>query len=136
MPKIRISIIQPTQTKIDNEYDHVIVPGVDGDFGVSAEHTPFITKLRPGIISLYTGKDIDKYAVHDGFCTVENDHLKIVCETCEHSSEINLKRAEDAKLRAEKRIKKQVKEEETDFRRAENALKRAIARMSINVETI
>jgi len=129
MSKINIQVIQPTQTKISGEYDHIIIPGIEGDFGVSSEHTPFITKIRPGILHLYKGMEITDYAIHDGFVTVENNIIKIVCETIESSSEIKTKRAESSKERAEKRLKSS--SEDIDFRRAEASLKRALVRLSI-----
>ncbi len=127
MSKINIRVIQPTQIKISGEYDHIIVPGIDGDFGISSEHTPFITKIRPGILHLYQGDKITDYALHDGFVTVENNFVKIVCETIESSSEIDKNRAESSKQRAEKRLKGS--QEEVDFRRAEASLKRALIRL-------
>ena len=129
MSKINIQVIQPTQIKISGEYDHIIIPGVEGDFGVSSEHTPFITKLRPGILHLYNDTKITVYAIHDGFVTVENNIIKIVCETIESSSEIKTKRAESSKERAEKRLKDS--SAEIDFRRAEASLKRALVRLSL-----
>ena len=129
MDKIHLEVIQPIQIKISGEYDHIIIPGVDGDFGVSSEHTPFITKIRSGILHLYKGTKITDYAIHDGFVTVENNIIKIVCETIERSSEIKTKRAESSKKRAEKRLKSST--EKTDFRRAEASLKRALVRLSL-----
>ncbi len=129
MSKINIQVIQPTQIKISGEYDHIIIPGIDGDFGISPEHTPFITKIRPGILHLYKGTKITDFAIHDGFVTVENNIIKIVCETIESSSEIKTKRAESSKDRAEKRLK--TSSEDIDFRRAETSLKRALVRLSL-----
>ncbi|HHE37914.1 MAG TPA: ATP synthase F1 subunit epsilon [Candidatus Cloacimonetes bacterium] len=129
MSKINIQVIQPSKIKISGEYDHIIIPGVDGDFGVSSEHTPFITKIRPGILHLYKGTQITDFAIHDGFVTVENNSIKIVCETIESSTEIKTKRAESSKERAEKRLKNPT--EGIDFRRAEASLKRALVRLSL-----
>ena len=74
-------------------------------------------------------EQITDYAIHDGFVTVENNIIKIVCETIERSSEIKTKRAESSKKRAEKRLKSST--EKTDFRRAEASLKRALVRLSL-----
>lgn len=129
MAKILLEVIQPTRCKIRGEFDHVIVPGVDGDFGISENHTPFITKIRPGILQLFQGKKNDRYAIHDGFVTVDNNRVIIVCEVIEHEKEIDLKRAESARQRADKRLKSTA--EEIDFRRAEFALKRSLVRLEL-----
>ncbi|MCF7857890.1 MAG: ATP synthase F1 subunit epsilon [Candidatus Cloacimonetes bacterium] len=129
MSKIHVTIIQPTKIKVDQEYEHIIIPGVDGDFGVSPEHTPFITKIRSGVLQLFTGSKTEKYAIHDGFVTVENNTVKIVCDTIEKENEINAKRAKSSKERAEKRLKSS--ESDINFRRAELSLKRALIRLSL-----
>jgi F-type H+-transporting ATPase subunit epsilon len=129
MSKITVEVMQPSQVKISGEYDHVIVPGVEGDFGVFQDHTPFITKVRPGILQLYNNNTVEKYAIHDGFVTVENNVVKIVCEIIERDNEIDKNRAEAAKKRAEKRLRSS--ESDIDFRRAELALKKALVRLKL-----
>lgn len=127
---LQLKVIQPNRTVKDTECEHVIVPGVDGDFGISAEHTPFITKLRPGTLTVFYDnqkKKKDTLAVHDGFVTVENNTIRIVSEIVEKSNEIELSRAEKAKKRAEERMA--AEESDIDYRRAESALKRAITRI-------
>lgn len=130
MDKIVVSIIQPDKTKVKGEFFHVIVPGVEGDFGIAPEHTPMITKIRPGLLYLFhDNSKAEKYAIHDGFVTVENNQVNIVCDIIESEDEIDLARAKRAKERAEKRMKSE--QEDIDFRRAENALKRALTRISV-----
>lgn len=129
MEKIYVEIIQPKRTLVSGEFDHIIVPGTEGDFGVYANHTPFMAKIRPGILGIFTDENIVSFAIHDGFVTVENNKVTIVCETVEEISNIDLSRAEEAKSRAQKRMKKS--DEQIDFRRAEFALKRALVRLSL-----
>lgn len=130
MNKIHITVIQPTQIRIDEEYDHIIVPGVDGDFGISFDHTPFITKIRSGVLQLFQNDKSEEYAIHDGFVTVENNIVKIVCDTIEKKDEIDAARAKASKERAEKRLKSS--EENINFRRAETSLKKALVRLELN----
>jgi len=129
MSKIHIKVIQPDQVRIDNDYDHVIIPGTDGDFGVSSDHTPFITKLRSGVLQLFQKETSEEYAVHDGFVTVENNKVVVVCDTIEAKDEIDIQRAKSSKERAEKRLKSS--DENVNFRRAEASLKRALIRLEL-----
>ncbi|PID28956.1 MAG: ATP synthase F1 subunit epsilon [Candidatus Cloacimonadota bacterium] len=126
MEKIKLVVIQPQGTKIDNEFDHVIIPGIEGDLGVYVGHTPLITKIRPGILTVSDSENKVLYALHDGFVTVEPDKIKIVCETVEKYNEIDVNRAQASKERAEKRLSEGG---EIDFRRAEASLKRALVRL-------
>ncbi len=129
---LRLKIIQPTRTVLDTECDHVIIPGVDGDFGVSEEHTPFITRIRPGVLTVHyksSEKENDSFAIHDGFVSIEKDTIRIACEIIERETEIDADRAKKARKRAEERMASQ--SEEINHRRAEYALKRAIARIQV-----
>lgn len=130
MSKIHIKVIQPTQIRIDKGYDHIIVPGIDGDFGISVDHTPFITKIRTGVLQLFQNEINEEYAIHDGFVTVENNVVKIVCDTIERKDEIDSARAKASKERAEKRLKSS--EDNVNFRRAEASLKKALVRLELN----
>ncbi len=128
MSKIRLEVIQPTGKKIDSEFDHIVLPGVDGDFGISPDHTSLITQLRPGVAQCFINNDLNQvFAIHDGFVTVEKNHIIVLCENIEGKGEIDENRAKQALERAEQRLAQ--KQEGTDFRRAEYALQRAIARI-------
>ncbi len=127
--KVNLKIVKPDKIFLEEDYDHVIIPGVDGDFGVLPGHTPLITQIRPGILSVYKGDNKKEYAIHDGFVTVENDKIVIVTETIETPDQIDIQRAEAAKQRAEERLKSN--KSDIDFRRAETALKRAFARLEL-----
>lgn len=130
MTKIHIKVIQPTKIRIDKDYDHVIVPGVDGDFGISFDHTPFITKIRTGVLQLFQNENCEEYALHDGFVTVENNIVTIVCDTIEKKDEIDIARAKASRERAEDRLKSS--KENINFRRAEASLKKALVRLELN----
>ena len=53
----------------DTAVDMVIVPGVSGDYGVTAGHTPTISELRPGLVDIFheDGGEGEKYFVSGGF---------------------------------------------------------------------
>jgi len=124
----------PQGKKVDAQFDHVIVPGSEGDFGVYPDHTPFITRLRPGVLQCFNGEKQTRFALHDGFVTVDADVIRIVCEVAESTRDIDVERAKRARERAEDRLKG--KQEDTDFRRAEAALHRAVARITASQSDI
>ena len=134
MEKIFVEIIQPKRILVSGEYDQIIIPGVEGDFGVLANHTPFITKLRPGILEFISNDNSEAFEIHNGYVNIQNNQVKIVCETIEKREEIDINRAKQAKERAEMRMKSN--EENIDFRRAELALKRALVRLNLHVKSI
>ncbi len=129
MASLHLKIIKPEKIFLDDEFDQLIIPGIEGDFGVLPGHTPFITKIRPGLLSVFKGSQRTEYAIHEGFVTVENDEVTIVTEVIETPEQIDIKRAEEAKKRAEERLKSN--KSDIDYRRAELALKRAFARLEL-----
>ena len=128
MSNINIKIIMPDKKKLDQMVDSVVLPGVDGDFEVLVGHSPFITRLRSGSIRVLRDGKHEYYAIHEGFVSVENNSVLVLSEICENQAEIDIKRAEKAKARAEQRFAS-ADPGSVDFRRAEVALKRAIARL-------
>ena len=55
----------------------VIVPGVDGFFGITPGHVPTIAELKPGMVSVQevAGGDLKKYFVAGGFATIDRDSV-------------------------------------------------------------
>lgn len=49
------------------------VPGVEGDFGISPQHVPTISQLRPGIVEISEEGKSEKYFVSGGFVFVQDD---------------------------------------------------------------
>jgi len=128
MDKLHIEIIKPDCKKCDMQADSILVPGFEGDLEILTGHTPLVTKLRPGTVIITEGDTAEYYAIHNGFITIDNNSVIIITETIEAKDEIDIKRAEEAKERAEKRLTGKLGD--VDFRRAEGALKKAIARIN------
>ena len=98
-----------------------------GQLGILSHHVPVVTALE---ISRLTTEEADgrkTYAIAGGLLYFENDLATILTDAIESQEEIDLPRAEKAKLRAESRLK----DPNADLRRAELALKKAINRISV-----
>ncbi len=126
---IDLTIVQPCGEYLHEEFEYVVAPGIEGDFGVLAQHTPFITKLRPGVLKLYKKQNEAPrfFAIHDGFAFVDSGKMRIACDSLECSVDIDKDRATRAKNRAQKHL--DGGNDSLDVRRAEFALRRAIARL-------
>ena len=129
--KILLEVVTPEKSLIKVNTKEVTAPGEEGEFGVLPGHTPFMTVLKPGEIK-YGGKEgsYNYLAVNDGFAEVMHDRVNILVESAEKAEEIDVKRAEAARDRAEQRIQNADKEE-IDFARAQAALKRALVRLNV-----
>lgn len=59
--------------------EQVLLPGVEGYFGVKANHVPIIAQLKPGVVELHDGADITKYFVSGGFAFVHPNSVTDIC---------------------------------------------------------
>ena len=125
--KLHLKITTPLGIFLEKAVDEIVAPGSEGYFGVQYGHTPFITSIIPGVLTVFSNESIEKYSIHNGFAIVDINKISILTEIIEKPEEIDKDRAEKAKKRSEIRLKE--KKEDTDFRRAEAALRRALARI-------
>merc|ERR1740138_1135419 len=49
--------------------EQVIIPGAEGEYGVTAGHSPIASQLKPGVLQILHGggEDVEKYFVSGGF---------------------------------------------------------------------
>ena len=102
---IELEIVTPGGVVVRESVDEVEAPGVEGHFGVLPGHRPFMSQLRAGELRYRTGKENHFVAVHWGFAEVLPNKVTVLVETAERAQDIDLKRADTAKRRAEERLK-------------------------------
>jgi F-type H+-transporting ATPase subunit epsilon len=95
-----LEIVTTTSTAYKGEIIHVRAPGVDGDFGVLADHAPMMAGLRPGRVRLDESDESFDYVITGGFFEVHNNRAVILAEECWKREDIDLERALQARERA------------------------------------
>jgi len=130
MAQIHLEVVTPTGPVISDDVDIVTAPGVGGEFGVLANHAPFLSTIKTGTLSYKKEKNTKYLMVSGGFSEVSNNKITFLVESAEFGHEIDVDRALLARERAEKRISQaQSQSEKINRTRAEAALQRAIARI-------
>ncbi len=110
--------------------ESVVAPGTVGYFGILAGHTPFVSSLQIGTAKITKlNGEIFTLATSGGFLMTDGKKVILLAETAERPEEIDVKRAEAAKQRAEKRLAE--KGQDIDIDRARAALLRAITRLKV-----
>ena len=127
--KIRLQIVSAERALVDELVDEVEVPGQDGYFGVLPGHTPLLGVLGTGELWYRSGGDTHYLAIAFGFAEVQPDHVTILAEIAERAEEIDVARAEEAKKRAEARIAQPTID--IDFERARISLMKALIRLQV-----
>jgi F-type H+-transporting ATPase subunit epsilon len=128
--KIDLEIVTPERRVLSETVDEVVLPGSEGYFGVLPGHAPFLTSLGVGIATYRVGDRKRYLAVAGGFVEVVDNRVSVLAETCERAEEIDLGRAQRAKQQAEAELTRG-DASDSEFRRAEVQLKKAIARIEV-----
>jgi F-type H+-transporting ATPase subunit epsilon len=130
--KLKLEVVTPKGAVVSKEVDIVTAPGYGGEFGVLANHAPFLSTIKVGVLTYKTGAQEETLMVSGGFCEVSNNKLTFLVESAERGADIDVDRAMRAKERAEKRLAEaQAQKEKFDRTRAEAALQRALSRLKV-----
>ncbi len=124
-----LRIITPDRVFYEGEASMVEFNTTEGEIGVLKGHIPMTVIISPGILTIKEAEGEKQAALHAGFAEILQDKVVIMAEIVEWPEEIDLERAEDARERAEERLRS--KTPETDILRAETALQRALARIHV-----
>ncbi len=130
--KIKLEVVTPTGSVVSEEVDIVTAPGIDGEFGVLANHAPLLSTIKTGSLSYQQGNTSEIFMVSGGFCEVSNNKITFLVESAERGADIDVDRALKARERAEKRLSEaQRQQENINSARAEAALQRALTRIKV-----
>jgi F-type H+-transporting ATPase subunit epsilon len=127
--KLILEVVTPEGLLLREEVDDVVAPGAEGYFGVLPGHAPFLTTLGLGEISYGQGGERSFLTCFWGFCEVLPDRVNVLADIGERPEEIDVGRAERARVHAEDRMKR-IREEE-GYKEAHAAYIRAVTRLAV-----
>jgi len=125
--KIHLEIVTPEKHLFSGDVDSVTVPAQTGYLGIMPGHAPLLAELGTGEIEYEIGSQVEYMFCSWGFIEVLPDRVILLAQMAETGSNIDIKRAEEAKTRAEGLLNS--KSVDIDFDRAQLALMRAISRL-------
>ena len=126
---MKLQIITPMRTILDEEVESVVLHTTEGEMCVLYDHEPTVTLLGYKDLSYTQGGQKKKATALGGFAEITKDKITVLTDASELADDIDVERAQRAKERAEKRLAS--KEANIDHLRAEIALKKAIARINL-----
>ncbi len=128
--ELTLKIVTPFGQIFEGEVASCSLPGVDGHFQVLPFHADLVSLLDIGPIKLQLKNNSEKWlASSGGYCEVRDNQLKIIVESAEFAEKIDIKRAQAALERAQKRLKSH--DSNVDVDRAKMALLRALNRIKV-----
>lgn len=130
--KLQLEVVTPKGAVVSEAVDLVTAPGYAGEFGILANHAPFLSTIKIGVLSYKKDSQTEDLMVSGGFCEVSNNKVTFLVESAERGAEIDVDRALRAKERAEKRLAEAMTQrEKIDRTRAEAAMQRALSRLKV-----
>ena len=130
MNTIQLEIVTPTRILDEGQVSYVRCPGVDGSFGVMANHIEGIIVLDVGEVKVRKNSQDEYLAISGGYAEIMEDRLELLVESVEKSSEIDSERAEMSMERA--RTRKSEQDPELNEVRIEASLARALNRLRVS----
>jgi len=125
----QLEIVTPEKMVVRDQAEEMQIPGKDGYLGILPGHAPLITELAVGEITYLKDNYTHHLSVAWGFAEVLPNKVTILAETAERAEEIDARRAQEAKQRAESHLSSCNTEE--DFNRTAGDLKRAETRIEV-----
>lgn len=124
----RLEVISPERVFFEGEAEMLELTTSEGEIGILPGHIPLTTIVVPGVLRI-KGETVKEAALHDGFMEVLPDKVTILAEACEWPDEIDINRANEAKIRAERRLKSG--DSSVNTIRAEMALHKSLLRIQM-----
>ena len=125
----KLQVIAPDRVFLEEDADMVELTTTEGEIGVLKDHIPLTAIVAPGILRIKKDGQQKEAALLEGFVEILPDKVVILAESCEWPEEIDINRANEAKIRAERRLKSA--DAEMNEARAELALRRSLVRLAL-----
>ncbi len=125
----KLEIIASDHPFYKGESEMLVFPGIDGQHGILASHEPMVTCVKNGEVKFLIDGEWQYAAVSEGFVEITPEHVILLADTIEKPDEIDLHRAEEARIRAEERLRQQLSRKE--YYQTVAALNRAMTRLKV-----
>jgi len=126
---MKLEIVTPEATVYSKEVDMVTLPGVVGEIGVYPMHVPLMTQMVPGEMIVRKDGSETYLAVGEGLVEVTGARVSIVTDMAVAAASIDEAAAEEARQRAEARLREKISDAEAAV--ATGALARSLAQLQV-----
>ncbi len=129
MKTFNLEIVATDKVFYNGSAEMLVFPSLDGEQGILADHELMVSPVVAGELRYTIDGEQNLAAVGNGFVEVLGDRVILICDFVERPEDIDIKRAQLAKERAEERIR--LKKSEREYVHSQAALSRAMARLKV-----
>lgn len=130
MSTFNLEIVATDKIFYQGPCESLVFPGIDGEHGILARHETMVAAVKAGELRCIINGEQKGAAVGDGFIEVSPEKVVVIVDFAERPEDIDIKRAERAKERAEERLR--LKRSEKEYVHSQAALSRAMARLKVS----
>lgn len=124
-----LEMISPNNIFFSGNAQQLVMPAMDGSYGILAGHEPMVTAITAGTLTFLVDGAWHKAVVSDGCVEVMPERVLVLAATIERPEDIDFNRAQAAKLRAEERLRQH--QSQREYHQTQAALSRALARLLV-----
>ena len=126
-----LKVIASNKVFYDQKASYLRVNTLDGFFGFMAHHAPVVVAVETGVMSIIKddGERIEAL-VSGGILSCANNRITVLVDTCETADEIDIRRAQEAKERAEEQLRQ--KQSVGEYKMTQSSLARALSRLEFS----
>jgi F-type H+-transporting ATPase subunit epsilon len=126
---LKLEIVTPDGKAYSEDVEMVTLTGVQGEMGILPQHIPLMTRVVPGELVIRTGGRDLFLAVGEGLVQVTGARVSLLTDMAVAADKIDEAAAEEARRRAEARLREKVSDEE--FAATNAALARSLAQLRV-----
>ena len=128
---VEFELVSPERLLMSEPVEMVVVPGVEGDFGVLPGHSLLISAVRPGVIAIHGGGRVrERIFVGGGFAQVSPAQCTVLAEEAVMVGDIDRAAVEERLAKAKEALAEAKETEGGDMRAAEKELRTAEAMLA------
>jgi F-type H+-transporting ATPase subunit epsilon len=128
---LKLEVVTPTGSVYNKDVDMVTLPGKEGEMGILPMHAPLITLLGDGEIIARHGTGEDRLLVTGGTAEITADKVSILTVFATDEANIDEKKAEEARQRAEARLKDRDKMSPEEISLVQASVNHSLAQLRI-----
>jgi F-type H+-transporting ATPase subunit epsilon len=127
---IRCEIVSQDRPVYSGDVDIVVLPGAAGVMGILPHHSPLLSTLQYGVITVRTQGREEHFTVAGGIVEVQPDQVTVLADAAENVEEIDVARAEAARQRAEQLLKEGVPRDTDTYLSLQASLRKSTLRLT------
>lgn len=129
MKTLKLQIVTPQGVAYSDDVEIVLLRSVEGQIGILPNHTRLMTQMLPGEMMVRKNGREQFLAVGEGLVDVTGEQVAIATDMAIQADSIDEAKAEEARRRAEARLRDKISDEEVASVNA--SLARSLAQLKV-----